>query len=45
MCSNVDGLVFRKIFIFSASVVLGIVPGAKKYDNEETMTADWISKS
>ena len=41
---NVNRVVFRKIFVLSASVMLGIILGVKQYADYENMIAEWISR-
>ena len=40
---NVNGVVFWKIFIFSAWIVLGIIQGLKRYADWENLIVEWIS--
>ena len=41
---NVNGVVFRKIFVLSAWVILGIIYEVKQYADYENMIAEWISR-
>ena len=41
---NGVGVVFRKIFVLPASIMLGIILGVKQYANYENMIAEWISR-
>ena len=41
---NVNRVVFRKIFVLPALVILGIILGLKEYAGYENMVAEWISR-
>ena len=41
---NVNGLIFRKIFIFFRLSRVGYRFGVNRYACDETMTADWICR-
>ena len=41
---NVNGVVFRKIFVLPASVMLGIILGVKQYADYENTIAELISR-
>ena len=41
---NVNGVIFRKIFGFPASGMLGIIQGDKQYADYENAIAEWISR-
>ena len=41
---NVNGVVFRNIFVLHARLMLGIILGVKQYANYEHMIVEWISR-
>ena len=41
---NENGVVFQKIFVLSASVMLGIILGVKQYADYENIIAECISR-